>query len=328
MAARSSSSRSSRAAAPRLVAGDPPVHLVIGPDLFLRREALASLTRKILGDDPPDGLALAEFDGEEAELAAVLDEVRTPGLLAPRRIVRVDNADEFLTKYRHKIEEYLDNPTEGSVLVLICDRKQTSSRLYKTLLPVGGVHEFETPKPVALPGWIAERARSAHDRRIDTDASRLLAELAGDTLDRLDSELAKLAVFVGDRQTITAADVEEAVGAHREKAVFAVMDAVNDRNPRRALQLWDQVLAGSKTAEFSAVGGLAYVVRQWIDARRFAQTGGRHGAQPQWQRPSRFSLSQLEEMLTQLVKIDVAQKSSAGEVSLGVEKFIVTYATR
>ncbi|MCK6485758.1 MAG: DNA polymerase III subunit delta [Phycisphaerae bacterium] len=328
MAARSTSSRSSRTAAPTPVAGDPPVHLVTGTDLFIRREVLAALTRKILGDDPPDGLALAEFDGEEAELAAVLDEVRTPGLLAPRRLVRVDNSDEFLTKYRQKVEEYLEHPTEGGVLVLICDRKQTSSRLYKLLKPIDGVHECETPKPQALPGWVVERARTAYDRGIDAQAARLLVDQAGDTLDRLDSELAKLAVFVGDRSTITTADVEEAVGAHREKAVFGVMDAINERNPARALQLWDQVLAGSKTAEFGAVGGLAFVVRQLIDAKRFALTGGRHGAVSKWQRSTRFSLIQLEEMLALLVKMDSAAKSSGGETRLGVEKFIVTYATR
>jgi DNA polymerase III delta subunit len=47
------------------------------------------------------------FDGSDAELAEVLDEVRTFSLLGGRRIVVVSGADPFVSRHRAALEALL-----------------------------------------------------------------------------------------------------------------------------------------------------------------------------------------------------------------------------
>ena len=74
-------SLSSRARSPK------PIYVVYGPESFLRDQAIARIRELTVGADP-DPLACSEFDGD-AELAEVLDELRTLPMLAPYRLVVV-----------------------------------------------------------------------------------------------------------------------------------------------------------------------------------------------------------------------------------------------
>src|SRR5205807_3849394 len=111
-------------------------------------------------------------------------------------------------------------------------------------------------------------------RRIDPAAARLLADLVGNGLDRLDGELAKLATYVGGRGTIEPKDVEDAVGSTRMELIFKVTDAMTRRDPRGALELWDRVLANDRAAPYRAIGGLAWGLRRLVQAKRVASRGG------------------------------------------------------
>src|SRR6185436_2786040 len=78
-----------------------PIYVIFGPEDFLRQEELRNLLDELLGSER-DSMSLIEFEGESAEVAAVLDECRTPSLLAPLRVVLVRDADEFVSGGRHE----------------------------------------------------------------------------------------------------------------------------------------------------------------------------------------------------------------------------------
>lgn len=318
---------------------DPlPVYVVYGNDDFLRGRALARVLRETIGADR-DRMAVAEFDGDSAELAAVLDECRTASLLAPLRVVVVRDADGFVTANREPLERYLQSPCPTGVLVLVCRSWQRRTRLFKRVEEIGENIECTTPKGPAILGWLTQQAADAYGCRLDGAAARCLFDLVGPDLGLLDMELSKLATYVHPRTTIGRADVEALVGSSRVEKVFGITDAIGRGDAGAALALWDQVVASDRDAEYRAVGGLAYGFRKLAEAKRLMARGV---PPPQVVRQlgifkdpqslrielDRFSLAEWEAVLGRLLAIDLGAKTGLGSVRIGVEKLIVSLCAR
>jgi|CXWL01.1.fsa_nt_gi DNA polymerase-3 subunit delta len=310
-----------------------PVYAIFGEDDFLRRQALDRIVTRAIGPER-DGMAYVEFDGDSADLAQVLDEVRTASLLAPLRVVCIREADGFITDHRDALERYAQSPAPTGVLILVCRSWQKTWRLYKKVDALGGNIECATPKARDLPDWVTKRARDTYECSIDPAAARRLVELVGDQLGILDMELAKLSTHVAPQKSIASEHVEELVGASRIEKVFAITDAVARRDAARALALWDQVIATDRQAPYRAVAGLAYGLRRLAEAKRLLEQG-----LPVWQvakqvnpwaqpeavakQLERFSLPQWRAYLVKLLAIDVGAKTGLGTVQSSVEKLVV-----
>lgn len=324
-----------------------PVYAIFGGDAFLTLRALHALMDELLGP-ARDQMAVAEFDGESAELRDVLDEVNTASLLAPFRVVCVRGADDFVSEHRDALEKYLERyvdppenkkekepvPVPTGALVLVCRTWQKSTRLYKLVEKIGRNVACEAPKGRALVGWIADHAKQTYGCAMDYESAQRLADLVGEQLGLIDEELGKLATFVWPKTAIGVAAVEELVGASRAETVFGIVDCIARRDARGALDLWEQVLATNKNAPFMALGGLGYGFRNLAEAKRLVAGGmsvfdaGKrcriYGDPPQIkQRLDRFSLRQWQQFLVRLLRIDVGAKSGLGTFESGVEKFIV-----
>ena len=236
-AARAGSSVSTKAA--------PSVYALTGSDRFLRTEALQVL-QKQLGVE--EGLESVRVDGDTVELADVLDEVRTPSLLGPARVVIVDDADDFISKNRATLEKFCADRNHAGKLVLLCDSMPKNTRLHKVIAECGEVIDCAPPSGRAILGWIVQRAKKTYGKSIDERAAQRLKDHVGDAPGWLDSELAKLAAYVGDRAEIGWKDIEEVTGELREEKVFGVIDAMAVGDTVTALRLWDQVWATDRAA--------------------------------------------------------------------------------
>ena len=168
-----------------------PVHALVGNDLFLQLEKLSELQRA--GGKEAQRI---DIDGETAQIGEVLDELRSFAMFSASKFVVVRNADELIKRFREQIEEYVQKPSAGSVLVLRVSSLPSNQRICKYIVANGQVHDCEAPKN--LREWITSRAKSAHKLTIKPDAAALLLDLVGLDLGRLDNELAKLALQTGE----------------------------------------------------------------------------------------------------------------------------------
>ncbi len=309
-----------------------PVCAVVGGDRFLRNEALV----RFLG--PPsadcDALGPSRVDGSKAELAEVLDEVRTPSLLGGRRVVIVEEADAFISAHRTALEKYCSSPSQTGVLVFLSNTLPRNTRLCRIIEASGTVCRLVAPKGPAIVNWIIKRARAPYDKQLTHDGAATLRRHVGDSLGSLDSELSKLAAFVGERDQITVADIETLTGQQREERVFAVMDAIGSKDTESALRHWEQVLATDRAAPSRAIGGLAWSVRQLLGARREWENGtsirelaGKMHTDPDLLRLrlERTTVEQLEAQQRDLLAADLAAKTGASTVEVAIEKFIVKH---
>lgn len=316
-----------QSAAPR------PVYAVLGEDPFLRRQAVDRILDLALRDDP-GALGPTRIDGDTAELADALDELQTYSLLGGRRVVIVEDADGFITRYRKQLEKYCSAPTEDATLVLLCRSMPRNTRLYKIIAEKGDISVCTPPRGRETVNWISQRARQEHQVAIDQQAVARLRELIGDHLEALDGELAKLSLYVADRKRVTVEDVEALVGLHREEAVFRVTDAMANGDVAGALKAWEHVLATDRAAPMRAIGGLGAAIRRLLAARQAIDSGA--SAQSVAASAGAFrnqflrqvqatNANALQRQLEDLYQADLRSKTGLADVDKEIEVFIVKH---
>lgn len=205
----------------------PDMRLCIlhGTDEMRKREYLEALQQMLRQQHGTFHTVV--FPGATAELAEVLDEVRTASLLEPFKLVLVDEADQFLKRSGHReaLERYAEAPLDQALLVLRAVNWHPG-RLDKLVQKRGAVVRCDPLPPQAVPGWLIQRAKSAYGCQLEPAAARSLAEQMGTDLLRLDSELAKLAAAAGPKGRIDRQAVQELVGRSSDEKAWAIQSAV------------------------------------------------------------------------------------------------------
>ncbi len=255
----------------------PPVLLLVGEDHALGHAVVQAVARKVLGDDDPT--ALVELSGQEPSssqpvaYSAVFDELCTRSMWATTKVVCVDNADKFVSKYRDKLEAYCRDPASSSVLILCVSSADKRTRLYKLVSEKEGLVECTELRGRRLVAWLQSITVRRYGKRLSEDAAHLLTELVGNQLGRLRQELDKLAAYVGDRGTIDAAAVRKLVGGWKVETVWHLLDAAGDGRLDQALTDLQKLLtAGGHPLQI--LGAVRYRCRRYVRAAELARQGG------------------------------------------------------
>lgn len=313
------------------MAATRPLYAVVGADRFLRGSVLAEILKTL--EPETDALGPVRVDSDR-DLADVLDEVRTPSLLGGRRVVIVDDADDFITANRKALERYAGDPSPDGCLILLCDSLPKNTNLHKIIAEHGEIRVCEVLKGMAMNTWMVRRAKEAHGKRLAEPAARRLRDLIGNEPGWIDTELGKLAAYVGARNDITVADVESATGESREEKVFAVVNKMADGDLNGAMQAWQQVFATDRAAPGRAIGGLAYGFRELLKARRqwdagtdLARLAPRLFTDPATlrRRLEAMPVERLEGLQRSLLEADLAVKTGASTVEVAIEKLLVRH---
>jgi DNA polymerase-3 subunit delta len=249
-----------------------PVCVVYGDESFLKREVLRALRGAVLGSGDGD-FSLASFEGRSAELRDVLAEVETVSMFGEgRRLVVVEGADDFVSRHRAALEDYVARPSPSGVLALEVKSWPTNTRLHRALAQDGLLIECKAPTAGMLIRWLTGWAKARHNLRLPSTAAQALVELVGEELGLLDQELAKLAAAAGPGGAVDAETVGKMVGTWRTKTTWEMLDAALDGNPREALKQLDRLLLAGEhpiglLAQISAtLRRLAAATRLVLDA--------------------------------------------------------------
>lgn len=123
-------------------------------------------------------------------------------------------------------------------------------------------------------GALAQEVLGPLGKKLHPAAANMLKDRIGPAMRQMAMELEKLAVFVGDRATIEARDVELLVAPMREEEFYELGNALGEGDMPRALKLLDDELFRGK-APLQILGGLNAAVRRLaVDAARFAKVPG------------------------------------------------------
>lgn len=316
----------------------PTIIALVGSDPFLQTEELHDILSKLKDAQRSD------FEGDKAPLATVLDELRSFSMFGGSKLVIVRDADEFISRYREKLEAFITAVGESSetvtgTLVLRLSSLPANQRIYKAIAKAGEVRKCEPPRDAELPAWLVKRAKAEHQTTIEPSAAKALAELIGNDLGRLDSELAKLAI-VADQSAINTTHVAASVSFQREQEIKEVTALLGRGRPEEAVRKWRLLTQSDTSAEFRAITWLGI----WLEKTKQALALKAQGVPPQamgktlWihdpqelkdflATATKLGPAGVTRQLIRLTDIDRRVKSGLGDAADNIERFLATALT-
>lgn len=296
------------------------VYVLHGEEDFLKRQVLGTLRTVVFGKEGGD-FGLSVQAGDKADFAAIVDELNTLPFLGPRRLVVVENAEPFVTKFRALLEKYVAEPSPHGVLALDVKTFAANTRLYK-LVPAAGNIPCKAPPVYKLPDWCVAWSAARYGKKLPAAAARLLVELVGGDMGLLDQELAKLAIYAGKAGQIEAADVDQLVGLSREANTFRIFDALAEGKVGEALAILDRVfdqgeeplrVLGAFSYQLRRLAQTARLMRQGLNFYSAAEQAGIPAfAREQCERQLRaFGRARAERLYDWLVELDLGLKGGS-----------------
>ena len=230
------------------------------------------------------------------------------------------------------LKEYLTNPSPSTVLIILCEHLDKRRKISKLLLEHSLVVDFESLRENELEAWAADRFADA-GTKVDVPAIRLLAELVGNSLRKLNLEIEKLITAALPDKIVTVENVEQLVGNTRQLSNFELTDSLLASDRTRSLQILTKVLDDG-AEPVMLLGLLSYNFRRLMIAKDMMEEGtdrkevsrvmrlpySRQNSFLQTAR--RTERQRLKNILDSLHKTDIALKSSLGPPRLQVEFLI------
>ena len=245
-----------------------------GKDGFRAREALAELTREL---DADGTLAdnTTRVEGTTARPADLLSLCQTIPFLGSKRLVVVERLlPRFESAGRGRrsaarrgraadlgdwqpFVDALGELPDTTVLVFLEGEIGAKNPLLAALPRGARVQEFKPLPQGELAAWIMQRAPQ-YGLALQPRATAALAQLVGNDLQVLDSELRKLAAYAQGNQ-VSEDDVRALVSLARAPSVFAMADAVIEGRAQDAASLTQRLLADGEAPQYL----LTMIARQY-----------------------------------------------------------------
>ncbi|WP_144934056.1 DNA polymerase III subunit delta [Paenibacillus sp. 32O-W] len=319
-----------------------PVYVCYGPEAFRRREFIRFMLGKLVEPEHEE-FAVTRYDLNETPLDVVLDDSETVPFLVPKKVIIAENA-QFLTgakensKVEHRLErltEYLKNPVDYTVLILIVDAEKLDERkkLVKALKERKCLLAFQTLTAEELADWAARRANRL-GMTFGSGALEKFLLYGGTDLQSLAMELDKLSLYVGSGGEVTADLVEQMVARTTEQNVFILIDELVKMNTGKALEIL-QDLYKQKEEPIKIVALMARQYRLIAQVKELVQTGYSHqqiagavGAHPYAvklaaEQARKYDVNRLNRILSRLADLDYQMKSGQIDKSFGLELLLL-----
>lgn len=304
------------------------LYLVSGRDEFRREEFIGQL-KTLMRRLPAGEHNIVELDARAPVMELVTACNTTPFLCEKRMVVARGVASQVRRgPGGEQLAAYLPLLPASTHLVLVED-EDAALEPFASARPDAVRRQFPRLSLSRIPQWVAERARG-HGSRITPEAARALADLVGADLRLLESEIAKLSVYVEREATVGIDEVRSLVhGAAPD--IFAWHDAIAEQRAGAALAATQLLLdAGSEPAELFAqlvglVRRLLIVKELMAEGRSVAREGPTFGLSPSSyaqdklrRQATRLSAAQLERAYDLLHATDLAVKTGRMDAELAL----------
>jgi DNA polymerase-3 subunit delta len=331
------------------MAKEPPVvYLLHGEDEFAIAQFIAEIKAK-LGDASIIEMNVTYLDGRSLSFDELVTATSAMPFLARRRLAILTHPLVYTRNpaARQRFLEYLEKIPSTTALVLVehhalthdRDRRrgklhwleewaqQAGERVYLRL--------FNLPSGPGMARWIQERARQAGGQ-LSYQAAGVLASLVGEDTRLADQEIQKLLTYVNFQRSVEPDDVEHLTALSMQGDIFAMVDALGDRNSRVAMTMLHRLL---ETEDPLGIFGM--VVRQFrllLLAREILDRGGGEAdivrqlrihpfvAQKITAQARHLMLPKLEAIYRNLLGVDLAIKTGQMDASLSLDMFIAEQA--
>ena len=253
----------------------PPVTVIFGDEAFLRAEVFKLFRSRVLTEEDAE-FSYSEHDGNsDLRFSDIVLELSSPPMFGGDvRLVRVTDADRFVSAYKEEILQYLREPSKVGLLLLQVKSLIKTSALYREVEKAGLLIEAKQPDRTSLDKWLKKRC-GTYSVAAETGALNLLYDLIGEEPGLLDSEIQRLALLGPPGGMLTEEFISQNVGSWRlQKAWDIVAQALSGDFPTAVHQL--DLLLASGEQPIAVLAQMGAVLRKYWAATELFLDAEKH----------------------------------------------------
>ncbi len=211
-----------------------PVYTLCGDEPYFNDKICERLETEIL-NEAERGFNQSVYYGKDTDTLSIVGAAKRYPMMAERQVLVIKEA-QYL-KNLEVLNPYLENPLKSTVLVLLF---RGNGQLKKTntfkLLSRYVVFESTKIPDYNLAEWINGYLK---EKGFKTDAAglQLIAESCGNDLSTVENELSKIFLNLGERKSISVADIEKFIGISKEYSVFELQNALSRHDVRKVSKI-------------------------------------------------------------------------------------------
>lgn len=306
------------------------MYLLYGEEDYLRKQYRDKLKEALIA--PDDTMNYHYYEGKDINVGEIIDLAETLPFFADKRVIILENSG-LCKSGGDALAEYLKQPAESVVVILVETQTDKRSRLFKVMKEQGRACEFVAQNEQILKRWIASLAKQ-DGKKISESTAELFLEKTGTDMANIRTEWEKLVCYAMDKEIIEAGDIEAICTQRVSNRIFDMVAAIAEKRQKEALDMYHDLL----TLKEPPMGILALIARQFnlmLQVKELQQKGmgGRQIAdkvglapfivQKYERQASRFKMRELKDALSACVEADEAVKSGRLNDVLSVELLII-----
>jgi DNA polymerase-3 subunit delta len=195
---------------------------------------------------------LSIFYGKDADWAQVINACKRYPVFAEKQVVIVKEAQHM--NQLEKLVSYIENPLSSTIFIVAhkdknVDGRSALAKLLKTKAVVVSTKKmYDNKLPDWVNIWVSERGY-----QISPKAVQIIVDHIGNDLSRIQNELEKLIVNLGERKKITEDDIEKYIGISKEYNAFEFQDAVAQKNFSKSIKMIQYFESNNKAAPIQLI---------------------------------------------------------------------------
>ncbi len=216
-----------------------PCYLICGEEAYLRYQNRDKLLKALSAD--ASSMNFTRYEGDGINPLEIIDMAETMPFLADKRVLLIEDSG-FFKNGCPELADYLKSPAESAVIIFVEKDLDKRKDIYKALSKTGFEISCDVQDDQMLIRWILSRV-SSEGKNISPGAASFFLERVGTDMSNISTEIEKLVCYCMDRDRITEEDIEAVCANWLTSRIFAMTDAIVERNQKRAIDLYYDLLA-------------------------------------------------------------------------------------
>lgn len=311
------------------------VYLLCGEEAYLKKYYKNELRKALVS--PDDTMNYAYYEGKGIAVNEVIDLAETLPFFSERRLIMMENTGLFKSS-APELADYLKEMPDTTFMIFIESEIDKRGKLYKAVQAKGCVVELNKQDEDTLYRWVAGYIKREGKQTDDSTIRYFLAKV-GDDMENIQKELEKLFCYTLEKDRITKEDVEEICTEQITNQVFDMVNAVADKEQRKALDYYYDLLALKEpplrilfllSRQFKLLLEVKALDAQGVGRREIAEKVGLNPyVVGKYQSQAKaFKSSTLRSILEDSVTTEEQIKTGNITEILGVELFIIKHSAR
>ncbi len=309
------------------------IYLLYGEEACLKKQYKERFIKAMLPEG--DTMNYAYYEGKNTDIKEVIDLAETLPFFAERRLIVFENTG-FFKSSGADLADYISDMPDTTYFIFIESEVDKRSRLYKAVKAKGHIVELGVQDENTLRRWVQGLVKKEHKTMEPGDIVYFLNKVGTD-MENITKELEKLVCYAMDRDVLTREDIDAVCVTQITSHIFEMVNAVADKNQRKALDLYYELLALKEppmrilfllTREYRILFHVKALLKQGYGRKEIASKAGLHpfAAGRYMDQAKRFHTKELRAAIEEGADIEQRVKTGLLTDHLAVELFLVKHS--